>query len=235
MLDRRTLIGAGLAAPFIHIRAAEAANNLTDYVVLMGNNTGSAEELDAGFRLKGGAYDDPASGVRLFSRFTVPGGTTLRTLRFKLIREVIPQQVTSNGVWFNVGVVWGRTLSAVQPNEPTNDTATAAAWDGWRITMANKAAVASQSNRLRLVYYKPRTQLKPRESTMVNADFAPNAAHEVVVTWKGTLITIAVPTMGTGVKQSWSHTQLKVPASGARLMWYGSPGGSWRVENVRLP
>jgi hypothetical protein len=39
--------------------------------------------------------------------------------------------------------------------------------------------------------------------------------------------------MGPRVGQSWAADELKVPATGARLMGYGNPGG-WVVENVRL-
>jgi hypothetical protein len=57
----------------------------------------------------------------------------------------------------------------------------------------------------------------------------------VVLVWKENLVTCSVPTMGSGIKQSWQHAQLKVPSTGARVMWYGSPGGQFRVENIRLP
>ena len=199
MLDRRTLLGAGLTAPFVGIREAEAATALGQYVVLLGDGTGSAVDTATGFRLRGGAFDDPASGVRLFSRFTLPASGTVR---YRLTREVIPPTVTSNGVWFNVGIVWGRN--------PTI------------------------SNRIRLSTYPSRTQLAPREAKAL-ANFQQGVANEVVLTWKGRVVSLAVPTLGAKAKQSWSNVALKVPATGARLMFYASFGGDYLVENVRLP
>ena len=79
MVDRRTLLGARLAPPFVGIREAEAATPLGQYVVLLGDGTGSAADTATGFRLRGGRYDDFASGVRLFSRFTLPASGTVRT------------------------------------------------------------------------------------------------------------------------------------------------------------
>ena len=118
MLDRRTLLGIGLAAPFVGIREALAATTLGQYVVLLGDGTGRAEGTTYGFRLRGGPYDDLASGVRLFSRFTLPAAGTVR---YRLTREVIPPTVTSQGVWFNVGIVWGRDPTTLSPGTPTGD------------------------------------------------------------------------------------------------------------------
>jgi hypothetical protein len=67
----------------------------------------------------------------------------------------------------------------------------------------------------------------------VLANFKRNVAYEVVLTWNRRVVTISVPAMGK--KQSWASDQLRVPDSGARLMWYGSPGGQWRIEDIRLP
>jgi hypothetical protein len=142
--------------------------------------------------------------------------------------------VTSEGVWFNVGIVWGRDPTLLPASTPTDDVDTAKMWNGWRITHANKAANSAVSNRIRLVTYPSRTQLAPREAKVL-ANFKPGVAYEVVLSWSGRVVSLAVPTMGTSVKQSWSNTALKVPASGARLMFYGSFGGDWLVENVRLP
>jgi hypothetical protein len=196
---------------------------------VLGNETGSAEDTSNGFRLQGGLYNDFASGVRLFSRFTLPAS---ETIRYKLTREVIPTTVTSNGVWLNVGIVWGNDPAELPPDTPTGDTATSEEWDGWRITHANKALKKRVSNRLRLTTYKPRRQLTPRESKVL-ADFRRNVTYEVVLTWNRRVVTISVPAMGK--KQSWASDQLRIPASGARLMWYGSFGGQWRVEDIRRP
>jgi hypothetical protein len=231
MLDRRTLLGAGLAAPFVGIREALAATTLGQYVVLLGDGTGRAEGTTYGFRLRGGPYDDLASGVRLFSRFTLPASGTVR---YRLTREFVPPTVTGEGVWFNVGVVWGRDPAALPAGTPTDDVATAKMWTGWRITHANKAADSTVSNRIRLVTYPSRTRLAPREAKVL-ADFKPGVAYEVVLSWSGRVVSLAVPTMGTSVRQSWAADALRVPATGARLMFYGSFGGGWLVENVRLP
>jgi hypothetical protein len=143
--------------------------------------------------------------------------------------------VTSEGVWFNVGIVWGRDPTLLPPDTATGDVATAGMWTGWRITHANKAADSTVSNRIRLVTYPSRTRLAPREAKVL-ANFKPGVTYEVVLTWGGRVVSLAVPTMGTGVKQSWANDALRVPSTGGpRLMFYGSFGGGWRVENVRLP
>ena len=231
MLDRRTLLGAGLAAPFIGIREALAATTLSQYVVLLGDGTGSAINTATGFRLRGGAFDDFASGVRLFSRFTLPASGTVR---YRLTREVIPPTVTGQGVWFNVGLVWGRDPTTLPPGTPTGDVDTAQMWKGWRITHANTGLNPTISNRIRLSTYPSRTQLAPREAKAL-ANFQQGVANEVVLSWSGRVVSLAVPTLGAKAKQSWSNVALKVPATGARLMFYASFGGDYLVENVRLP
>ncbi len=229
MLDRRTFLGASLAASLVGIGEAEAATSLGQYVVLLGDGTGSARGVTNGFRLRGGRFDDPASGVRLFSRFTLPASGTVR---YRLTREVIPPTVTSQGVWFNVGLVWGRDPTTLPPDTSTRDADTAKMWTGWRITHANKAADSTVSNRIRLVTYPSLTRLAPREAKVL-ANFKPGVANEVVLTWSGKVVSLAVPTLG--VKQSWSSAALKVPATGARPMFYASFGGDYLVENVRRP
>lgn len=229
MLDRRTFLGTGLAVPLVGVGEAEAATSLGQYVVLLGDRTGSAGSVSDGFRLRGGRYDDPASGVRLFSRFTLPASGAVR---FGLTRKSIPSTVTGEGVWFNVGLVWGRDPAALPPDTPTADVPTAPMWTGWRITMANKAADASASNRLRLVTYPDRDRLAPREAKAL-ANFQRGVANTVVLTWGGDLVSLAVPTLS--ARQSWAAAQLEVPAAGARLMLYASPGGDFLVKNVRLP
>ena len=230
MLDRRTLLGAALAAPFVGVREAAAATTLSQYVVLLGDGAGRAEDTTYGFRLRGGPYDDFASGVRLFSRFTLPASGTVR---YRLAREFVPPVVTSNGVWFNVGIVWGRDPTTLPSNTTTGDLDTAKMWTGWRITHANKAADSTVSNRIRLVTYPGLARLAPREAKVL-ANFRPGAAYEVILTWSGRVVSLAVPTMG--VKQSWANDALRVPSTGGpRLMFYGSFGGDWLVEDVRLP
>jgi hypothetical protein len=228
MLDRRALIGAAIALPFVSLKSALAATSLDQYVVLLGDGTGKAENTTNGFRLKGGLYNDTESGIRLFSKdFTLPSAGTLK---FKLTRELIPPTVTSNGVWFNVGIVWGKDPTTLPPDEPTGDTYTSTVWDGWRITMANKAKESTVSNRLRLTTYMPRKQLTSREAK-VTANFKLNVTSLVTLTWSGRVVTIST----LGKKQSWADDQLRVPSSGGpRLMFYGSPGGQWRVEDDQL-
>ena len=119
MLSRRTLIGTALAVPLVGIGRAMAATSLDQYVVLLGNNTGEAQNTANGFRLRGGLYNDFASGIRLFSHFTLPASGTIR---YRLTREIIPPTVTSNGVWFNIGIVWGRDPTTLLPDTPTSDT-----------------------------------------------------------------------------------------------------------------
>ena len=231
MVDRRTLLGAGLAAPFVGIREAEAATTLGQYVVLPGDDTGKAEGTTYGFRLRGGPYDDFASGVRLFSRFTLPASGTVR---YRLTREFVPPAVTSEGVWFNVGIVWGRNPTTLPPDTPTGDVDTAQMWKGWRITHANTGLNPTISNRIRLSTYPSRTQLAPREAKAL-ANFQQGVANEVVLSWSGRVVSLAVPTLGAKAEQSWSNVALRVPATGARLMFYASFGGDFLVENVRLP
>ena len=215
--------------PFVGIGEALAATTLSQYVVLLGDGTGEAENTTYGFRLRGGPYDDFASGIRLFSRFTLPASGTVR---YRLTRETIPPMVTSQGVWFNVGLVWGRDPTTLPPDTSTRDADTAKMWTGWRITHANKAADSTVSNRIRLVTYPGLSRLTPREAKVL-ANFKPGVANEVVLTWSGKVVSLAVPTLG--VKQSWSSAALKVPATGARLMFYASFGGDYLVENVRRP
>ena len=231
MLNRRTFLGAGLAVSLVGIREAEAATSLGQYVVLPGDGTGSATGVNNGFRLRGGAFDDPASGVRLFSRFTLPRSGTVR---FRLTREVIPPMVTSEGVWFNVGIVWGRDPTLLPADTPTGDVETAAMWTGWRITLVNKGFNPEISNRIRLVTYPDRDRLAPREAKAV-ANFQQGVANTVVLTWRGNVVSLAVPTLGARARQSWSNAALRAPARGARLMFYASPGGDFLVKNVRLP
>jgi hypothetical protein len=231
MLDRRTFLGTSLAASLVGIGEAEAATSLGQYVVLPGDGTSSARSVTNGFRLRGGAFDDPASGVRLFSRFTLPASGTVR---YRLTRKSIPSTVTSEGVWFNVGIVWGRDPAALPADTPTDDVDTAKMWNGWRITHANKAANESASNRIRLVTYPDRDRLAPREAKAL-ANFQQGVANTVVLTWRGNVVSLAVPTLGVKARQSWSNAALRVPARGARLMFYASPGGDFLVKNVRLP
>jgi hypothetical protein len=60
-------------------------------------------------------------------------------------------------------------------------------------------------------------------------------ANEVVLTWSGKVVPLAVPTLGAKAMQSWAAASLKVPAAGGRLMSYASPGGDFLVENIRPP
>lgn len=210
---------------------------LDDFVVLAGDGTGSAAPATGGFALRGGRHDDFASGVRLFSRFTLPASGTLR---YRLTREFVPPAVTSEGVWLNVGIVWGRDPAALPADTPTGDVATAGMWAGWRITHANKAAVASSSNRLRIRTYPDRTAVAPGEAKAL-ANFRKGLANDVWLTWRGGLVSFAAPRLGAragqgwGVWQSWASEALRAPATGARLMFYGSFGGGWLVENVTVP
>jgi hypothetical protein len=147
MLDRRTLVGAILLVPFFKVGQAIAATTLGDHHAFLGNDTGSAEGTSRGFRLQDGLYNDFVSGIRLFSRFTLPASGTIR---YQLTREIIPTTVTSNGVWLNVGIVWGNDPAELPTDTPTGATATSEEWDRWRITHANKALKKRVSNRLRL-------------------------------------------------------------------------------------
>jgi hypothetical protein len=229
MLDRRTLLGATLAVPFVGLGEAEAATTLGEYVVLLGDGTGRAEGTTYGFRLRGGPYDDFASGIRLFSRFTLPASGTVR---YRLTRVTVPPVVSNEGVWFNVGIVWGRDPAALPPDTPTGDIATAPMWKGWRITHANKDPTGTIPNQIRIKTYPDRVAITPREAKVV-ANFRPGVAYEVVLTWGGRVVSLAVPAMG--VKQSWANDALRVPSTGARLMFYASFGGDFLVENVRRP
>jgi len=107
-------------------------------------------------------------------------------------------------------------------------------WKGWRITHANTGLDPTISNRIRLSTYPSRTQLAPREAKAL-ANFQRGVANTVVLTWKGNLVSLAVPTLGAKARQSWSAATMRVSASGARLMFYASPGGDFLIKNVLLP
>src|SRR6059058_4978061 len=204
---------------------------MDQYIILSGDGTGTAESTVRGFRLRGGPYDDFASGVRLFSTFTLP---VSGTVHYRLTREFVPRAVTSEGAWLNVGIVWGLDPAALPAETPTGDIATAPMWAGWRITHANKDPVATSSNRIRIRSYPDRVAIPPRESKAL-ANFRPGVAHEVVLTWGGDVVSLAVPTMGAKVRQSWAGDALRVPATGGpRLMFYASFGGGWLLEDIRL-
>ena len=94
--------------------------------------------------------------------------------------------------------------------------------------------VATSSNRIRIRSYPDRVAIPPRESKAL-ANFRPGVAHEVVLTWGGDVVSLAVPTMGAKVRQSWAGDALRVPATGGpRLMFYASFGGGWLLEDIRL-
>ena len=158
MVDRNTL-RAGLAVPFVGNRRGRGRHHPGEYVVLLGDGTGSAADTATGFRLRGGRYDDFASGVRVL-RFTRG-----RHRALPAHARATPATVTGQGVWFNVGIVWGRdptTLPPVPP--PVTWTRPGMRGKGWRITHANKGLDPTIGNRIRLSTYPSRTQLAPREA-----------------------------------------------------------------------
>ena len=134
-----------------------------------------------GFRLRGGRYDDLDGGVRLFSRFALPASGTVR---FELTRETIPPVVTSEGVWFNVGIVWGRDPAALPPGTSTRDIDTAgdvdrlADHDGQR--GGGRLGLEPPPGR----HLPDRDRLAPRDAKAL-ANFQRGVANTVVLTWKG--------------------------------------------------
>jgi hypothetical protein len=227
MLNRRSLIGAAAIVPLIGIGEARATT-LADYVVHRGSE-GTAENTPTGIRLRGGRYDDFASGVRFFSRVILPSSGTAR---YRLMREIVPDVVSKNGVWFNVGIVWGRDPSLLPADTPTGDVAVAPLWNGFRITHANRDPPASGiSDRIRLRTYPSRMAIAPREQK-VSADFRLGVPYEVVLTWGGPVVALVVPALG--AEQSFAADALRVPETGARLMFYASFGGGFLIEDVRL-
>jgi hypothetical protein len=70
IMERRTFLLAS-AATLAAAPALAAVPRLSDYVVLLGDRTGSAADTASGLGLVGGAFDDPGSGVRLFRKAKV--------------------------------------------------------------------------------------------------------------------------------------------------------------------
>jgi hypothetical protein len=58
-------------------------------------------------------------------------------VRYWLTQKVVPPLTTGNGVWFNVGLVWGRDPAMLDPDTPSGDEAIAPLFRGFRITHAN--------------------------------------------------------------------------------------------------
>ena len=140
-----------------------------------------------------------------------------------------PEAVGPAGCWFNLGVVHGADPAALPPGTPTRDVDTAAIWNGWRITMANKALRPGSSDRLRLRIYPERRSVEPT-SAPVLAPFGVGETHEVELAWGPSRVWLFVPTLAVG--QGWNDPGLTVPDD-SRLMFYGSPGGAWLVEDLR--
>lgn len=229
-MDRRTFVlaTAGAAAGLAAAPARAAIPRLSGYTTFLGNRTGSATDVPEGIRLRGGAYDDLASGVRLFRKAKV--GQSGR-VRYWLTREVVPPVTTGNGVWFNVGLVWGRDPATLPPDTATGDEAVAPLFKGFRITHANRNTPSpALSDKIRLRTYPSRTDVRPREATQVTARFAQGVPHNMEMVWGGGVVTLYDRTLG--VRQSFASTALKVPSGGAWLMWYASFGGGYLLGDV---
>ena len=229
-MDRRTFVLA-TAAGLVAVPAQAAIPRLSGYTTFLGNRTGSATDVPTGIRLRGGAYDDFASGVRLFRRAKVARSGRVR---YRLTREIIPPVTTSNGVWFNVGLVWGRDPATLHPDTATGDEAVAPLFRGFRITHANRNTVSpTASDKIRLRTYPSRTDIQPREAQVI-ARFAQGVPHTMEMTWTTTgVVTLYDRTLG--VRQSFaSSSALVLPTGGAWLMWYASFGSGFLLEEVAV-
>ena len=228
-MERRTFLLAS-AASLVAAPALAAVPRLSEYVVLLGDRTGSATDTASGLSLLGGAFDDPGSGVRLFRKVKV--GRTGR-VRYRLTRTIDPAVTTSEGVWFNVGLVWGRNPGTLDPSINDGDVAIAPLFKGFRITHANKNTVTpTASDKMRLKTYPSRTDIRPREAQVTDL-FAKDVPHDMELVWGAGVVTLHDRTMG--LKQSFRSAALKPPSAGAWLMWYASPGGGFLLGDVTVP
>jgi hypothetical protein len=158
-------------------------------------------------------------------------GSTGR-VRYRLTRTVDPSVTTSEGVWFNVGLVWGRNPGTLAPSIDNSDVAIAPLFKGFRITHANKNTVTpSASNKIRLRTYPSRTDIRPREAQVTDL-FAKGVPHDMELAWGAGVVTLYDRTMG--LRQSFQSTALKPPSTGAWLMWYASPGGGFLLGDVTV-
>jgi hypothetical protein len=225
-MDRRTFLLAS-AASLVAAPASAAVPLLSEYTVLLGDGTGSATDTASGMGLVGGPYDDPQSGIRLFRKAKV--GRSGRVM-YRLTRRIDPPVTSGDGVWFNVGLVWGRNPGTLSPTADDTDVATAPLFKGFRITHANKNTVnPDASDKIRLKTYPLRKDVPPREAQVTDF-FAQGVPHAMELVWGGGVVTLYDRTMG--LKQSFRSSALTLPSTGAWLMWYASPGGSFLVENV---
>jgi hypothetical protein len=233
-MDRRTFVLATAAAATTGLTAAPAraaVPRLAEYTLLLGNRAGSATDVPTGIRLRGGRYDDFASGVRLFRRAKVARSGRVA---YRLTREVVPTVTTSNGAWFNVGLVWGRDPATLHPDTANGDEAVAPLFRGFRITHANTNTLSpSLSDKIRLRTYPSRTDINPREA-QATARFAQGAPHAMEMTWTTTgVVTLHDRTLG--VRQSFASSgALVLPTGGAWLMWYASFGSGFLLEEVAV-
>jgi hypothetical protein len=227
-MDRRTFLLA-TAASLAATPTFAAVPRLSEYTILLGNREGSATNVASGISLRGGNYDDPASGVRLFRKTKVKRSGKVK---YELIREIEPTTTTSNGAWFNVGLVWKRNPATLNPGIPNDDVGIAPLFKGFRIAHANTNTVTSNlSNKIRLRTYPSRTDIRPREP-QVTDKFDVDVLHKMELVWNNGLVTLYDRTMG--LKQSFKSTALKPPTGGAWLMWYCSPGTGYRIQNVAI-
>jgi hypothetical protein len=235
VLSRRSLLGiaaGGVLLPVLGAGPALAAiPRLSAFKVLLGDGTGSAADVAAGIELDGGAFDDFQSGVRLFRKAKV--GRSGR-VRYRLTRETVPPVTTSQGVFFNVGLVWGRDPGTLDPATPNSDESIAPLFRGFRITHANTNTLSpSLSDKIRLRTYPTRADVRPRESRQVTARFAPGVPHNMEMTWTTTgVVTLFDRTLG--VKQSFASSALRAPSSGAYLMFYASFGGDYLLGDLTV-
>jgi hypothetical protein len=233
-MDRRTFVLATAAAATTGLAAdpaRAAVPRLAEYTALLGNRAGSATDVPTGIRLRGGAYDDFASGVRLFRRAKVARSGRVA---YRLTREVVPTVTTSNGAWFNVGLVWGRDPATLHPDTANGDESIAPLFRGFRVTHANTNTVSpAASDKIRLRTYPNRTGISPREA-QVTARFAQGVPHSMEMTWTTAgVVTLHDRTLG--VRQSFaSSSALVLPTGGAWLMWYASFGSGFLLEEVAV-
>jgi hypothetical protein len=227
-MERRTFLLAS-AASLVAAPALAAVPRLSEYVVLLGDRTGSATDTASGLSLVGGSYDDPGSGVRLFRKVKV--GRTGRVW-YRLTRTIDPAVTTSEGVWFNVGLVWGSNPGTLDPAINNGDVAIAPLFKGFRVTHANKNTVTpTASSKMRLKTYPSRTDIRPREAQVTDL-FAKGVPHDMELAWGAGVVTLYDRTMG--LQQSFQSTALKPPSTGAWLMWYASPGGGFLLGDVTV-
>jgi hypothetical protein len=166
---------------------------------------GTLTQLTDKVRLTGGAYDDLASGVRMFSRASL---TKPFKVRFKLTRKVIPSTTLSAGSFNLVGWVVATSSAPTPipanwpPTTPTRDDDIASYLKGFRFAPGNVNTVGTaDSNKFRMQTYNgDGTRTQYNNDTIVNLGL--NVEQEMELSATGTTATLAAIDLGLSVSYS---------------------------------